>query len=140
MLIPSEQDFAQAVALWREWNGHINVISRKDEDNIFAHHILHSLAIAQYLEIYYPSCVVNPPEVEGFGDQHASACTAEGVSELVRTESPGAAGYVRGGAPDKKAIRGRAPDKTIWRLCRHDSCGGVKRKMLAKASIFRSPK
>ena len=45
MLIPSEQDFAQAVALWREWNGRINVISRKDEDNIFAHHILHSLAI-----------------------------------------------------------------------------------------------
>jgi 16S rRNA (guanine527-N7)-methyltransferase len=55
MLIPSEQDFAQAIALWREWNGRINVISRKDEDNIFAHHILHSLAIAQYLEMYYPS-------------------------------------------------------------------------------------
>ena len=55
MLIPSEQDFAQAVALWREWNGRINVISRKDEDNIFAHHILHSLAIARYLEMYYPS-------------------------------------------------------------------------------------
>lgn len=55
MLIPSEQDFAQAVALWREWNGRINVISRKDEDGIFSHHILHSLAIAQYLEIYYPS-------------------------------------------------------------------------------------
>ncbi len=53
MLIPSEQDFAQAVALWREWNGRINVISRKDEDNIFAHHILHSLAIAQYLELFY---------------------------------------------------------------------------------------
>lgn len=55
MLILSEQDFAQAVALWREWNGRINVISRKDEDNIFAHHILHSLAIAQYLETFYPS-------------------------------------------------------------------------------------
>ena len=55
MLIPSEQDFAQAVALWREWNSKINVISRKDEDGIFAHHILHSLAIAQYLENYYPS-------------------------------------------------------------------------------------
>ena len=52
MLIPSEQDFAQAVALWREWNAKINVISRKDEDGIFAHHILHSLAIAQYLELY----------------------------------------------------------------------------------------
>ena len=53
MLIPSEQDFEQAIALWREWNGRINVISRKDEDNIFAHHILHSLAIAQYLELFY---------------------------------------------------------------------------------------
>ena len=55
MLIPSEQDFAQAVALWREWNAKINVISRKDEDAIFAHHVLHSLAIAEYLELYYPS-------------------------------------------------------------------------------------
>ena len=55
MLIPSENKFARAVELWREWNSRINVISRKDEDNIFAHHILHSLAIAQYLELYYPS-------------------------------------------------------------------------------------
>lgn len=61
MLIPSEQDFAQAVALWREWNGRINVISRKDEDNIFAHHILHSLAIAQYLELFYPSATGKGP-------------------------------------------------------------------------------
>ncbi|MBR5924109.1 MAG: 16S rRNA (guanine(527)-N(7))-methyltransferase RsmG [Bacteroidales bacterium] len=53
MLIPSEQDFAAAIALWREWNSRINVISRKDEDSIFAHHILHSLAIAQYLEFFY---------------------------------------------------------------------------------------
>ena len=71
MLIPSEQDFAQAIALWREWNGRINVISRKDEDNIFAHHILHSLAIAQYLELYYPSCVVSPPSgVRPSGSPH----------------------------------------------------------------------
>ena len=108
MLIPSEQDFAQAVALWREWNSRINVISRKDEDNIFAHHILHSLAIAQYLEIYYPSCGCYVPQGEStlpqaaeFEGQHASACSAEGESERAKTESPGAAGYVRGGAPDK---------------------------------------
>ena len=62
MLIPSEQDFAVAVALWREWNARINVISRKDEDAIFAHHILHSLAIAQYLELYYPAVGGIPPE------------------------------------------------------------------------------
>ncbi len=59
MIIPSEQDFAQAVALWHEWNGKINVVSRKDEEGIFAHHILHSLAIAQYLDIYYPSAGVD---------------------------------------------------------------------------------
>lgn len=53
MRIPSETEFARALALWREWNARINVVSRKDEENIFAHHILHSLAIAQYLELYY---------------------------------------------------------------------------------------
>ncbi len=59
MLIPSEKDFAQAIALWREWNAKINVISRKDEDGIFAHHILHSLAIAEYLELFYSSMAGN---------------------------------------------------------------------------------
>ena len=33
--------------LVREWNEKINVISRKDTDNIFVHHILHSMAIAK---------------------------------------------------------------------------------------------
>ena len=41
--------YAKAAALWKEWNGRINVISRKDEDNIYGHHILHSLAIAEYV-------------------------------------------------------------------------------------------
>ena len=53
MTLPVESDFAAAVELWREWNGRINVVSRKDEENIFAHHILHSLAIAEYLERTY---------------------------------------------------------------------------------------
>lgn len=42
--------FDRAVDLWTEWNGKINVVSRKDVDNIFEHHVLHSLAIAEYLE------------------------------------------------------------------------------------------
>ena len=54
MRIPDEAAFAEAVALWREWNARINVVSRRDEDALFAHHILHSLAIAEYLERYYP--------------------------------------------------------------------------------------
>ena len=43
-------DFARAIELWTEWNEKINVISRKDIDNIYEHHILHSLAIAEYLK------------------------------------------------------------------------------------------
>ena len=49
----SADAFAPAIALWREWNARINVISRKDEDNIYAHHILHSLAIYEYLQRHY---------------------------------------------------------------------------------------
>ena len=44
--------YARAIELWQEWNGKINVISRRDADAIFEHHILHSLAIARYLELY----------------------------------------------------------------------------------------
>lgn len=35
--------------LYKDWNSRINVISRKDIDNIFIHHILHSLAIAKVI-------------------------------------------------------------------------------------------
>ena len=41
--------FARAIELWTEWNAKINVVSRKDIDNLYEHHILHSLAIVQYL-------------------------------------------------------------------------------------------
>ena len=34
-------------ALYQEWNEKINVISRKDIDNLYEHHVLHSLAIAK---------------------------------------------------------------------------------------------
>lgn len=36
--------------LYREWNGRINVISRKDIDGLYGHHVLHSLALASYLK------------------------------------------------------------------------------------------
>ena len=42
--------FSQAIDLWTEWNGKINVISRKDVENLYEHHILHCLAIAEYIE------------------------------------------------------------------------------------------
>ncbi len=39
--------FAALAPLYKEWNEKINVISRKDIDNIYEHHVLHSLAIAK---------------------------------------------------------------------------------------------
>ena len=44
------QQYAALGELYREWNAKINVISRKDIDNLYAHHILHSLAIANVLK------------------------------------------------------------------------------------------
>ena len=42
-----QQQFAALDALYRDWNSKINVISRKDIDNLYEHHVLHSLAIAK---------------------------------------------------------------------------------------------
>lgn len=39
---------------YRDWNAKINVISRKDIDNLYDHHVLHSLAIAEYLRTQRP--------------------------------------------------------------------------------------
>ena len=43
------QQFAALDALYRDWNSKINVISRKDIDALYTHHVLHSLAIARVL-------------------------------------------------------------------------------------------
>lgn len=40
--------FRDMEALYREWNARINVISRKDIDGFYEHHVLHSLGIASY--------------------------------------------------------------------------------------------
>lgn len=41
--------FARLETLYREWNEKINVISRKDMDAFWVHHVLHSLAIARVI-------------------------------------------------------------------------------------------
>lgn len=41
--------FARLEELYREWNAKINVISRKDMDAFWVHHVLHSLAIAKVI-------------------------------------------------------------------------------------------
>ena len=44
-----KERFEALDGLYREWNSKINVISRKDIDNLYEHHILHSLAIAKFI-------------------------------------------------------------------------------------------
>ena len=45
--VRQQQQFAALDALYRDWNAKINVISRKDIDNLYEHHVLHSMAIAK---------------------------------------------------------------------------------------------
>lgn len=43
------EQFARLDGLYREWNAQINVISRKDIDQLYLHHVLHSLGIVQMI-------------------------------------------------------------------------------------------
>lgn len=45
-----KNQFAALKDLYREWNEKINVISRKDVDNLYINHVLHSLGIAKVME------------------------------------------------------------------------------------------
>jgi 16S rRNA (guanine527-N7)-methyltransferase len=42
-----KEQFDQLKSLYETWNAQINVISRKDLDQFYVHHVLHSLAIAK---------------------------------------------------------------------------------------------
>ncbi len=50
-LTPEQQKlFSMLPALYEEWNNKINVVSRKDIDQLMERHVLHSLAIAKFFE------------------------------------------------------------------------------------------
>lgn len=44
------QQFDQLYPLYSEWNEKINVISRKDIDELYTRHVLHALALAKYID------------------------------------------------------------------------------------------
>ena len=44
-----KEQFAALLPLYEEWNAQINVISRKDMEQFYEHHVLHSLAIAKVM-------------------------------------------------------------------------------------------
>jgi 16S rRNA (guanine527-N7)-methyltransferase len=45
-----KEQFAALYDLYVDWNSKINVISRKDIENLYTHHVLHSLAIAKLIQ------------------------------------------------------------------------------------------
>jgi 16S rRNA (guanine527-N7)-methyltransferase len=50
LTVKQKDQFAQLEELYREWNAQINVISRKDIDQLYVRHILHSLGIAKAIQ------------------------------------------------------------------------------------------
>ena len=60
------EQFARLDALYRDWNAKINVISRKDIDNLYEHHVLHSLAIAKFVRFSAGTTVMDIGTGGGF--------------------------------------------------------------------------
>jgi len=54
-----KEQFAALSDLYADWNGKINVISRKDIENLYEHHVLHSLAIAKVLNFKAGSTIMD---------------------------------------------------------------------------------
>ena len=48
------EQFEKMDVHYRDWNSKINVVSRKDIDELYRHHVLHSLGIAAYLKAQMP--------------------------------------------------------------------------------------
>lgn len=48
------EQFSKMETLYREWNAKINVVSRKDIDELYRHHVQHSLCIAAYIKDRMP--------------------------------------------------------------------------------------
>ena len=61
-----KQQFAELGVLYPDWNSKINVISRKDIDNLYVNHILHSLAIAKFIDFKAGSSVIDMGTGGGF--------------------------------------------------------------------------
>ncbi len=53
------EQIEQLCELYIYWNDKINVISRKDIENIFEHHVLHSMAIAKFFEFKQGSRILD---------------------------------------------------------------------------------
>jgi len=61
-----KKQFAALYDLYTEWNAKINVISRKDIENLYEHHVLHSLGIARVIQFRTESRIMDLGTGGGF--------------------------------------------------------------------------
>ena len=61
-----KEQFAALYDLYVDWNSKINVISRKDIENLYLHHVLHSLSIAKYIDLKPGTTVLDVGTGGGF--------------------------------------------------------------------------
>ncbi|MGJ1265596.1 16S rRNA (guanine(527)-N(7))-methyltransferase RsmG [Sphingobacterium spiritivorum] len=53
-----KNQFAQLAEIYPFWNNQINVISRKDIESLYLHHVLHSLGIAKFMTEFAPGTYI----------------------------------------------------------------------------------
>lgn len=58
--------FSRLKDIYQIWNRRINVISRKDFDNFYIHHVLHSLAIAKFIHFVNGTRILDAGTGGGF--------------------------------------------------------------------------
>ena len=61
-----KSQFEALYALYIDWNEKINVISRKDIENLYEHHVLHSLAIAEMIHFQPGTTILDVGTGGGF--------------------------------------------------------------------------
>ena len=60
------EQFLKLKKIYNHWNNKINIISRKDIDNIYERHVLHSLAIAKFIKFNKGTTVLDLGTGGGF--------------------------------------------------------------------------
>jgi len=66
LTVTQRDQFAKLASLYEEWNNKINVISRKDMDNLYVNHILHSMGIAKVIEFKASASILDVGTGGGF--------------------------------------------------------------------------
>lgn len=99
-----KEQFGLLDGLYRDWNSKINVISRKDMDGLYLHHVLHSLAIAGYMKSRLPEDYARSAGNHGQATDLSAGQVSDGTA--AQADSPfsgGTAGQTDGAFSDGRA-------------------------------------